>query len=284
MEDKPLRLSWTRLRSHLECPAKGQLIAEGHKAKASDVRMFFHGTVVDSAMRQWLSQDKPEPGWMSARVDEILDEEEVKARTTGDGVVKWRHLQDKEEVRQFCREAVTRLEKLLTVLCLPYDWQPAPRFTVQLTIPYLDGTPKVIELTGEIDLLVLKDGRLFVYDLKATRDNSYWRKVVGQLVFYEIAMRIMKGEWPLASALIQPMCDQQVVPFQFDEEQRRDMMTRIVSTATDIWRGNTLPKASSEGCRDCFVRHACPKYHVPGGHGRVQFPVLAQYPVVPAGG
>lgn len=278
LDSKPLRISWSRIRSHEECHAKGHLIASGYKAKSADVRMYFHGTVVDSCMRQWLSQDSPEKGWMRARVDEILEEEEVKAAETGDGVVRWRNLQDKQELREFCRELVVRLEKQLEQCCLPFSWQPAPRFTAPVTVPYLDGSPRQIELTGEIDLLVLQRDNLVVYDLKATKNNEYWRKVVGQLVFYEIAMRILKQQWPLFSALLQPMATPAVVPFRFTDEQRRQMMLRICNTANDIWRGNILPKAGSEGCRDCFVRHACPKYKVPGGRGRIDFPV------VPVGG
>ena len=131
---KPLRISWSRLRSSEECPAKGHLLAEGRKAKASDIRMFFHGIVVDSLMRQWLSQDHPEPGWMLANVDRMMKEDEEKAVATGDGVVRWKHASDKEEVRAFCKELVVRLEDDLAVECLPYDWQPAKRFAVYLRV------------------------------------------------------------------------------------------------------------------------------------------------------
>lgn len=282
MDEKPLRLSWSRLRSHAECPAKGQLLSQGYKAKGSDIRMFFHGTVVDSAMRQWLAMENPPLGWMLERVDQILDEEETKARETGDGIVRWRNVQDKEEVRAFCRELVTRLETLLAVICLPYGWQEARRFTVPMTIPGLDGQPRRIDLTGEIDLLTMPPQGVVVWDLKATKDSGYWRKVLGQLIFYEIAVFIMKGAWPVRSALIQPMCEQQIVPFQITEDQRREMLTRIVRTAHDIWQGNTLPKADSVGCQGCFVRHACPKYKVAGGRGRVVMP--GSVPVIHLGG
>lgn len=266
MDDaKPLRISWSRLRSSEECPAKGELLAQGKKGKGSDIRMFFHGIVVDSLMRQWLSQDSPEKGWMLGNVDRILEEDEVKAKETGDGIVRWKSLDDKEELRQFCRELVVRLEAILAVECLPYDWQPAARFAIPINVPYLDGSLRQIFLTGETDLLVLRPDGLGVYDLKATRDNHYHRKVQGQMVFYDIVMRIMKGAWPVRSALIQPMCDQQLLPFTFGDDDRRDMLNRICKLATNIWAGNMRPKASAEGCKDCFVRHACPKYVAPGG-------------------
>lgn len=264
-EVKPLRISWSRLRASEECPAKGHLLSLGKKAKGSDIRMFFHGIVVDSCMRQWLAQDQPEKGWMLEHVDFILEEDEKKAAETGDGVVRWKSQDDKREVRDFCRELVVRLERILEAECLPYDWQPAARFSVPVTIPYLDGSPRLINLVGETDLLVVRPDGLGVYDLKATKDNSYWRKVKAQMTFYDIAMKILKKEWPVRSALIQPMCDEQVMPFTFTADDRRDLMTRICRLATDIWAGRTAPKASAEGCQQCFVHHACPKYASTGG-------------------
>ncbi len=272
-EARPLRISWSRLRSHAECPAKGQLIADGHKSRVADVRMYFHGTVVDSCMRQWLSQESPEKGWMLAQVDGILDAEEEKSKASGDGVVRWKNADDKQEMRQFCRDLVVRLEAILTERCLPYEWQPASRFVTEITVPYLDGSPRVIQLSGETDLTIRTPQGIGVYDLKATRDANYWRKVTGQLLFYEIAMRVMTGSWPVVSALVQPMCEQQVMEFRFTDEDRRVMMTRIAATATDIWKGNTGPKASSEGCQYCPVRHACPKYK--NQAGRVALPSLS---------
>jgi hypothetical protein len=282
VEDKPLRISWSRLRAHSECPAKGQLLATGHKAKGADIRNYFHGTVVDSCMRQWLKQDKPEPGWMLGHLEAVLAAEEEKAKATGDGVVRWRSLDDRREVTEFCRELLMRLERLLDVICLPYGWQPAPRFTLPLTIPGLDGQPRSIELTGEIDLLTQTPQGIFVWDLKATKDGNYWRKVQAQLVFYELAVFIMKGEWPHRSALIQPMCERQVMPFSFTDQDHTDMSVRIVRVAHDIWKGNLFPKADSAGCQSCPVRHACPKYRTPGGRGRVALP--GSVPVASAGG
>jgi CRISPR/Cas system-associated exonuclease Cas4 (RecB family) len=264
-EVKPLRISWSRLRASEECPAKGHLLSLGKKAPGSDIRMFFHGIVVDSCMRQWLLQDQPEKGWMLKHVYEIFEQDEKKAVETGDGVVRWKSPGDKAEVLGFCRDLVIELEKILEVECLPYDWQGAKRFSVSVTVPYLDGTPRLINLVGETDLLVLRPDGLGVYDLKATRDTNYWRKVKAQMVFYYIAMRIMKGEWPVRSALIQPMCKEQVFPFEFTEDDVRDLMTRICKLATDIWSGRIAPKESADGCKDCFVRHACPKYAKTGG-------------------
>lgn len=266
---KQLRLSWSRLRSHEECRAKGALQAAGHRSPAADVRPYFHGTVVDLAMRRWLGMEKPPSGWMPKHIDEILDEAEVTAKETGDGIVKWKSTTDKDEMRVFCRELVVLLENILAEVALPFEWEPAVRFAVPIEIPYLDGSLRQIQLVGEMDLLVKRpDGRV-VYDLKATRDDHYWRKVEGQMQFYDICMWGLTGEFPVGSALIQPMCQQQVLPFCFGDESRRQMFTRICTVAMDIFRGDLAPKDNSQGCAYCAVRHACPRYKTPAGGGRV---------------
>jgi hypothetical protein len=273
-EVKPLRLSWSRLRVHDECPAKGDL-QRRHKSPITDIRSFFHGNVVDLLMRRWLAQEDPEPGWMSAQVDAAFEESAEIARESKDGIVRWKTPTDKAETLQFCRDLVAKLEPILQVYCLPFDWAPAVRFEVPITIPYLDGTMREIILVGEIDLLVFdRLGRVAVWDLKATRDNSYWRKVAGQLAFYAIACRASKspqlGRWPARTGLIQPMCDQQVLQVDITEEAKRQMSARIVRTARDIWAGNLAPKESNDGCGWCQVRHACPKFAAPAGSGRVR--------------
>ena len=98
------------------------------KSPVTDTRNFFHGNVVDLAMRRWLSQDDPQAGWMAAHVDELLEEAETVSRETGDGVIKWRDLGDKERVRLWCQELVVRLEPILFDLIIPYEYQPALRF------------------------------------------------------------------------------------------------------------------------------------------------------------
>ncbi len=204
---------------------------------------------------------------MAAQVDVLLDETEATAKETGDGVVKWRGPSDKAAVREFCHELVTRLEPILFKLCIPYDWHEAYRFSVPVTIPYLDGSPREILLVGEIDLLTRPD-KWAVWDLKGTKDDQYWRKVAGQLLFYEISWAAKTGEWPQVSGLIQPMCKEPVLTFNFTADHRREMMTRICGVAKDIWSGALVPKDDSAGCDRCPVRHACPKYKVAGGRGR----------------
>lgn len=277
---KPIRISWSRLRTHSECPAKGQLLASGHKSPVTDVRNFFPGTVTDRCMRQWLSQEKPEPGWMYRNVDTILDKEEVTAKATGDGVVRWRNAADKAEVRELCHAAVEKLESSLDVLLgltwkppeQQCSWDPAPRFEVPCYVPHPGGGKGRVLLVGEIDLLVIRPegwsipAGLEVWDLKTTRDNSYWRKTLGQLVFYEIAMWCMRKEWATRSGLLQPLCDDPEPNWSFNTEQRTQMLQRIVGIASDIWTGRLDPKPEKSKCGYCEVRHACPAKG--GGRGR----------------
>jgi hypothetical protein len=83
----PVRISWSRLRAHSECPAKGQLLSEGKKSTIADIRGYFHGTVVDNCMRRWLSQENPQKGQMLEWVDQMFLKAETDARESGDGVV-----------------------------------------------------------------------------------------------------------------------------------------------------------------------------------------------------
>ena len=75
-------------------------------------------------------------GLTAAQVDAIFDESEEIAASSGDGIVRWRHAADRAETREFCREAVTRLEDLLVRFVLPFDWHPAWRFSVPVKIHY----------------------------------------------------------------------------------------------------------------------------------------------------
>lgn len=283
-EGRPLRLSWSRLRTHGECPAKGQLLSEGKKSPITDIRGYFHGTVVDQCMRRWLSQDDPQPGQMLAWVDEIFAKAEKDARESGDGQVRWKFAGDKAETLEFCRECVKRLEELLFKVCLPYEWDPAVRFAVPLTIPDVDDNPRRIELIGEIDLLVsMPDGQVIVWDLKATRDDGYWRKVLGQLTFYNIVVAIMRAQdeaftgdpWPTAAGLLQPMCAEQDPVFTFAQEDYAQMFGRINALARDIWRGNIYPKADNAGCQYCEVRGSCPKFPHKRGRTGLGMPAVS---------
>jgi hypothetical protein len=255
-----LRLSWSHLRSHDECPAKYPLMRKA-RSPYQDIRNFFHGNVVDLLMRRWLDQDNPEPGWMATQVDLLFEEAEQIAKDTGDGIVRWKGLNDKAETLQFCRDLVVRLEPILVKYALPFDYHPAVRFEVPVSVPYFDGSMREIALIGEMDLKVRDgEGRYAVWDLKATRDDQYYKKVLGQLAFYALAVRAEHGQLPVITGLIQPMCTQPVLPVTVDAAAVRQMASRITKTAHDIWAGRLAPKADDAGCSWCDVQRVCPKF------------------------
>lgn len=267
LAEREVSISWSRLKDHEECQEKAYLLGRGFRSPVTDIRVFFKGTVADRCMRQWLDQDNPELGWMAAHVDTILDKEVVEARETGDGGVNWKHPGDKDEVRAWVKTCVTKLEPLLVKYALPYDYQPALRFKVPINLPYLDGTLQRIWLNGELDLLCevprldeTVSRRFHVWDLKATENDQYYKKVIGQLVFYDIAIRAKYGAWPVASGIFQPMCLEPMVPFTLTMDHRREMMARIERAVRQQWAGQHHPKESDAGCNWCPVQHACPKF------------------------
>jgi hypothetical protein len=274
--DGPMLVSWSQLRAHEECRHKGVLLRAGKRSPAQDIRGFFHGTVVDRVMRAWLEDPARQPGQMVAMVDAWIESCLRDAVESGDGVVRWKSATDRAEMRGFCVDLVTRLEPLLDKYVLPFDFEPAKRFNVPLEVPYLDGSPTCVHLVGEMDIL-LRDGQLRwgVWDLKATRDNDYWRKVLGQLVFYELACWIAFGEHTALTGLIQPMCADPVVTFTVSEDDHQQMLSRIVRFATDRWQRDTPPREGTDVCVFCPVKHACSRFNpvsrTEDGHRRMSF-------------
>ncbi len=256
-----LTVSWSGLRAHEECRQRTKLVRAGHRSPVQDLRNFYHGMVVDQIMRRWLADPLHPPGGMQTMVDTYIDAEAERAQAAGEGIVRWRHAGDKDDVRQFCVELCERLEPILRDLILPHVSYTARRFRVPMTVPYLDGTPTTITLIGEIDLLVARaDGERMIWDLKATRDDSYYRKVMGQLCFYDVAINAVHGKSPVTAGLIQPMCAEPVLEFAFTEDDRRQLLARVLRMVDDIWRDNAPLTTATSRCPKCDVRHACPRF------------------------
>jgi hypothetical protein len=260
---KQFRLSWSKLKELEECRAKGWLHFQGKFSEQRDSRIFFPGTVVDRVMRAWLEADKQVPGAMVGLVDAIFDREEASTHENGDGIVKWKHVKDRDETREKCRECVRRLEPILLERVIPFDYQVAARFTVPVLIPY-QGVQRELMLTGEMDLLVRRPEGLVVDDLKMTQNTEYWRQTFPQLTFYGIACAAMRLGWPVGCSLIQPMCPQQVLPFVFTPDNYAEMWSRIVTAAEHWWNGDHSPKADNAGCAYCPAKLSCPKMRVQG--------------------
>lgn len=257
---KEFSISWTGLRYWEECKQLGYLVSQRRKNPTMDVRNFFHGNVVDRIMRNWLDTEEPEPGMMVKMVDEYMDKTEAEVQESGK--IKWKHKKDRDDVRNYCVELVTRLEPILMEEVLPYEYEPAVRFAVPVRAFNLDGEEYRLILKGEFDLLVRnQDSGLFrVWDLKATQDNNYWKKTLGQLVFYDLAVFAMFGSFPERSGLIQPMCDERAPTFTHSMEDRQQLWSRINRVMEAQWKGDYAPKESNTGCSFCVVKHGCEKF------------------------
>lgn len=261
----PIAISWSSLRAHMECRQKAALLRAGKRSPAGNLRSYFHGMVVDGLMRRWLADPHRRPGQMAAAVDAYIDECAAQAVADGDGVVRWKHAADRTELHEFCVELAHRLEPLLDRLVLPYPFVNGHTFRQPVVVPYLDGTPTTIVLKGEMDLLVTEAaGRHAVWDLKGTRDDTYWRKVLGQLIFYDLAVLAEHGTATARVGLIQPMCRRPVLEWTLGEAHRRQMWAAILRMAADIWRADDACKPDTDGCAFCEVRHACDRYRPVG--------------------
>jgi PD-(D/E)XK nuclease superfamily len=242
----------------------------------TDGRRFLAGTVCDRVMRRWLEQEIPELGQMAQWVDELFEsyadhDDEYTVKWVGDPVA------DREKVRLFCHEVIKNLEPILTRLVLPYTWQPELKFYVPVTVPYLDSRPVVIALRGGMDIVVRDaQGNYRIYDLKATANDAYARgKTLGQLTFYDIAFRgLMRASGqPVAAGFITPACKEKVVSIQVTDDNRREMMARIISMAHGIWNKEFDPTEDDDPCFGCEAKMSCVRWTVPvdrtSGKGRV---------------
>jgi len=238
---------------------KAKLFRAGTKSRSANIRGYFHGTVCDRVMRDWL--EDPQPGQMPEMVTTYVDKCLHEAVETGDGVVRWKYAGDKADMTKWCIELVTRLEPLLNRYVLPFAYEPAKRFKVPLTIPNLLGEPTTVLLVGEIDLLC-RDNQLRwgLWDLKATADDNYWRKTIAQLTFYDVCIEAMFNDPPYIAGLIQPMCKQPILPVKITELERAELLARIVGMAHAIWKEDFALAEKTAICNYCEVRHACPKF------------------------
>lgn len=260
MTAPPINLSWSQLRTAEECKQKLHLIRGGHKSAVSNLRNFFHGMVADRCMVTWLRDPQRQPGQMPGMVEDAINDVERESRETGGGIVRWRNADDRDELRQFCIDMVTRLEPILYRHVLPYRFHVGLRFKTPVKLPYLDGQPATVNLIGEMDLLVERGDGHVIWDLKGTKDDSYWRKVLGQLVFYDLVIYAMHGRPSSYAGLIQPMCAAPLVGMAITDDQRRQMWARIAGLATTIWSKDDTCKPTTAGCDWCEVRHACVRY------------------------
>lgn len=257
-KDTRFKISWSSLSRWELCRQKNFLVMQGLSVPGKDVRNFLAGNVVDSVQKAWL--DNP-VGQMVDLVDDHFEKTIVAAQEKD--TIKWRDKNDKKKIHTSCINATTLLQPILEARVLPYDYEPAKRFYEPVKIGRPDGTIEEIILRGEFDLLVRdpQDGRFVVWDLKTTADNDYWKKTLGQLVFYDLVIINMFGDPPKKTGLIQPLCDEQVKEFVFDNTHRAEMWARITAMMESEWAGDHEPKKDNTGCSWCEVNHACAKFN-----------------------
>lgn len=256
-EDTRYKLSWSALSRHELCKQKQHLVSQGFSAGGKDVRNFLAGNVVDAVQKAWL--DNP-VGSMVDLVDDQFEKAIAKAQERD--TIKWRSKNDKKTIHTACTGAALLLEPILRARVLPYDYEPGKWFYVPIKIQNpKTGQVEEIILRGEFDLLVRDhSGRFIVWDLKTTANNDYWKSSLGQLVFYDLVILSMFGEPPVKCGFIQPLCDEQVKEFYFDNSYRAEMWGRINSLMRDVWDGNFDPKVDNTGCSFCEVVHKCAKF------------------------
>lgn len=238
----------------------------GKRSPNKDLRGYFHGTVADRVMREWLAN--PVPGSMASMVEPTIELCLSEAKDNQEGRVRWKGREDRDYMTLYVEELVTRLEPWLVANVIPYDYQPEHRFRVPIRVPYLDGTPIVITLIGGIDILVREsepDNVWAAYDLKATKNDSYVNSVLGQAVFYDLAIRAAFGASPRTFAFVQPMCKTSVVTANITDDDRRALMARIQKMTHSIWRREFDVRGDMKPCARCPVNYACSRFNPIGG-------------------
>lgn len=262
-DEKPFSVSWSSLSRFMECPQKFKLIAEHKADENKNGRNFLPGRIIDLACRDWL--DNP-----SGSLVELTESSMLSAvKSAEDSEIEtliWKSKNDRSEVFQFCYDALEKLQPILEREVLPYDYEQAKWFNEPIKITDITGKVVTIHLKGEIDILIRDpaDMQWVVWDLKGTKNPQYYRKCIGQLNFYGLAILAMFGELPKRSGIIQPAVEPQLVEFTFSKDERSKLLSDIIAMYHAVQKGDLLPKASYEGCSVCECRKACSKFQVTG--------------------
>lgn len=243
-------------------------------------RDFLAGNIADRVQREWLSLPDPQPGQMAAMVPDMLDRWTNPDRAEGDfQPVKWKGdpQKDRADVLEFCTLVVTRLEPILLKWVVPFDYQPELRFEAWVGLPNLEGENTPIRLIGGIDIVVrLPDGRFILFDLKATKQDSYIAKTLGQGIFYDISWKHYWGEHPIRFGFIAPALEERLVWCDINDQDRDVMRARIMRFAQGMWAGDWTPRADDDECTYCDCKHVCAKFDLhltvdDQGHHRASF-------------
>lgn len=258
-----LYISWSRLQTYEHCKHAGflQSVARA-KSMPQNHRNFFAGTVTDRVVRDWLLNNPHDNPHVMPEMVEAQISKSIKETEDGGNFITWRDASDKDNIYRECIEAVTKIEPHLNKLVLPYDYQPDYGFKTPVDMPHPNGGREVVVLNGYMDIIVHDKERdqWAVYDVKHTKNNDYWRKTIGQLSFYDLAVYISEGKQTLTTGLLQPLCKEQVFTRNHTPETLRDISMRIAAMARDMWTKVDTPREGTSGCGYCAFKNICTKF------------------------
>ncbi len=199
---------------------------------------------------------------MPGMVEAMIEKEEQKILSKGQKLT-WKDPEDKKRLTEECKRAVTEIEPLLFKYVVPYEYQEDVSFEAHIKATHpVTGQEMDIVLNGFMDIMVYdpEKKRYFVYDVKHTKDDYYWKKTRGQLSFYDLAVDIMQGQPTAFVGLLQPLCKEKIKGFILEEDDRTILLKHVLDMANDIWTENVEPTAPVSACFGCNVKHACKRF------------------------
>lgn len=249
----------------MECKQKSYLQRTGKKLTVENKRLFFPGTVTDRVVRDWLANDPyNNPGIMPDMVEEIVKREEAEILESGKKLI-WKNDKDRDSIIEDCQTAVRNIEPDLNRLVLPYEYDVDFGFKAPIMAPHPAGDMSQILLVGYMDIIVRDpdpdEPKWYVYDVKHTKDEYYWKKTRGQLSFYDLSVDIMFGQPTAGVGLLQPLCKEKTKMFTLQDEDRDILQKHVLDMAHDIWVNDVDPNAPISACKFCNVKHACSRFN-----------------------
>lgn len=251
-------VSWSRLSKFMECKQKAKLYAEKRGETDKPSRNFLPGRIIDLVCRTWL--DNPYNGTMTELLDWAFEACIKEIKDSEDEMLRWRNGKDKSEVYTFCHNALVGLEPILEAKVRPFEYTQAQWFRTKIRISGIDGEPAEINLIGEKDIVVYSSGDEIVYDLKGTGNKDYWKKCIGQMVFYDLETFARTGKPPESVGIIQPAVTPNFVPIQVDAPMRQKLLSDIVAMYHATQKNEFPTVRNSSACSVCECKIACPKF------------------------
>jgi hypothetical protein len=265
---KPMRISWSRLKNFETCRTRTRLLNKGMGAKIVNGRPMLAGNITDRAMRQWLETGIFNPGGMHDLVPAIFD---AFTSVGAERPMIWNGnpTDDQTSIINKVHTAIDILEPILLEKVTPFQFIPEFRFTTDLRVPYLDGTPRKVQIFTAMDVCVNRGTEkapdFAIYDLKITETDEYIRKTLAQLTFYDIGMFAHFGHYANEHAYIAPLLKEPVIYNFVTNEERTAILRSIMTYCEATWKDDLYTLINDEDdweCYNCIVKKACPKFAI----------------------